>query len=184
MIDTETSGLYGFPRDRVFEVGICSYNIQTGAIEREYNTVIKYNSAELTDEQKNAWIFKHSSLDLSDVYNGTDINTVVNELKSLLSGQRVTMYNVAYDLGKFLRYEPFSLESMGIILQPCLMEFCTPICNIRHRYHGLKYPRLKEAWKLLTGKELNKFVGHRAVDDAYYSAEILSVLVDRYEYTT
>ncbi len=109
VVDTETTGLRGYPEDLIFEIGIVEVNLKTSNIEIAYNEVIGYPIEDLTVEQQKAWIFDHSTLNLESVLKGKAILEVAEDVQILLNDKLVAIYNVAYDYEKFLKYEPFKL---------------------------------------------------------------------------
>ncbi|OLS27451.1 MAG: hypothetical protein HeimC2_11140 [Candidatus Heimdallarchaeota archaeon LC_2] len=183
VVDTETSGLCGYPEDLIFEIGIVEVNLRTLNIEIAYNEVIGYPIEDLTVEQQKAWIFDHSTLNLESVLKGKAIQEVAVDVQNLLNDKLVAMYNVAYDYEKFLKYEPFKLECT---ILPCIMKKSTKHCKVPHPHPKFKYkwPKLIEAQEiLLDGIEIPDFIDpHRAISDAFISAKILLKLISNYDY--
>lgn len=183
VIDTETTGLWGYPEDLILEIGIVKLHLDTSNIVVVYDEIIGYKEEDLSDEQKNAWIFDNSSLSLKSVLKGKRVQDVAKDVQNLLHNKLVAIYNVAYDYDKFLKYEPFNLDCT---ILPCIMKQSTKPCKVPHPSSNLKYkwPRLGEAQEiLLDGHNLPDFLDpHRAISDAYVSAMVLSKLIADHEY--
>ncbi|MHA2032541.1 MAG: 3'-5' exonuclease [Candidatus Kariarchaeaceae archaeon] len=189
VIDTETSGIEGFPHDLVYEIGICCLQIESGDIEPVYNQILGYDENELTKDQKKAWIFQNSTLMLDDVLNARKAEIIALEIRELLHKKYIAFFNCDFDYEKFLQHAPFSLkDGENCYLLPCIMKELTPICKLTNPYYGgYKWPKLVEALEVLfTDEELQDFNQtldrHRALSDAYESAKCLYKLVVEYDF--
>ena len=116
IIDTETTGLTGYPLDRVLEIGIAE--LKDGIVSKVYSEIIRYPDIVEFDKSyinpngtKGIWIYRNSDLRIQDTLEAEkDVETVAEEVRRLVAGREVTAYNVPYDFGKFLDYEPWSLK--------------------------------------------------------------------------
>ncbi len=190
IIDTETSGLNGYPVDIIFEIGICELKIDTGEIIPIYDQIIGYEESQLSDNQKNAWIFENSTLSLDQIINSNKKpEKVAIEVRQLVDQKYVAFYNLDYDHEKFMKYEPYLLEDgNNCLLLPCIMKELTPICKIKNQFRpGYKWPKLDEAQDILFNeKEIEEFKykldRHRAISDAYVSAKLLFKLISEFNF--
>lgn len=127
IIDVETTGLKGIPKDRVLEVGICELDEKTGTIVPFYDSVIRYPDIEefhrdyryidpySGEEKEGCWIFNTGNMDISEVLHAEkDLRTVVYEVRRVVEGKKVTSYNVPYDFGQFLECEPWNLSDCTV----------------------------------------------------------------------
>ena len=119
IIDTETTGLEGYPKDRVLEIGIAELT-EDGEVREVYSEQIRYSDIvefdknyENRDGSKGIWIYRNSDLRMEDTLNAAkDIGTVAAEVREIVSGREVTSYNVGFDFGKFLYHEPWNLRGI------------------------------------------------------------------------
>ncbi len=116
IIDTETTGLEGYPRDRVLEIGIAEYVEETGEVREVYSSLVNYPDLKEYCERKEKtegpiWIFRNSDLSLERILSeGKDVSLVVEEVRNIVKGKRVTAYNVPFDFFRFLLKEPWKLD--------------------------------------------------------------------------
>ena len=55
------------------------------------------------DRSRGICIYRNSDMRMEDTLNAAnDLDTVVREVREIVSGKEVTSYNVKFDLGKFL----------------------------------------------------------------------------------
>ena len=203
IIDTETTGLTGYPHDRVLEIGIAE--LKDGIVSEVYSEIIRYSDIVEFDKSyinpngtKGIWIYRNSDLRIQDTLEAEkDLETVAEEVRRLVAGRVVTAYNVPYDFEKFLDYEPWSLK--GICSIPFdIMDLATEKVYeladddliedkvlqrrlIRERdesYYEDKWVRSIDAYRVLCPDDpmgLDK-MKHRAIDDAVMEGWILKVL--------
>ena len=118
IIDTETTGLHGHPRDRVLEIGIAELNEETLKVEPVYNALVRYRDQDafFADYRKKCgpiWIFDHTDMTPEEIAEkGKDIDQVVADVRSIVYGKAVTSYNVPFDFGRFLYYDPWNLSEI------------------------------------------------------------------------
>lgn len=179
VVDLETTGLGGhLSGDIVLEIGIVKLDTATGTAKIVYDTTIAYPKRELI-KHKDAWIFSNSSLTFEEVENGKPVEVVVKDVRNLVSGKSIAIYNVAYDFEKFLKWPPFSLGEVISKVLPCIMVSATEVCRIPSPFFNYKWPTLEEAQKkLLPGLQIPSTIKfHRAASDAYLSALVLMELI-------
>ncbi len=207
IIDTETTGLNGYPTDRVLEIGIAEYDEQTGKISSVYSEMIRYEDIRKFDEEyvnrdgsAGIWIYKHSDMRIEETLNAAkDLATVVDEVRDIVRGKEVTSYNVGFDFAKFLYEQPWDLKPI-VVRKIDIMDLATKEVMRRARSDSLpdkelqtrlireedesKYPvkwvRSEDAYRALCPEDpmdLEKQT-HRALDDAVMEAWILKALVE------
>ena len=171
VLDTETTGLEGAPRDLVLDVGICKVSLEDGTVEDCYESVLGYDVDDWDGYLRGAWIFSHSDLTIEDVaFARKSAAQVMEEVRRILKGKAVSTYNMEYDLGKFLYREPWSMRGW---FNECtdIMKAATPVCKIpsSYGYKEYQYPRLEVAYDKITEGDPAGLRGkqdHRALSDA------------------
>ncbi|WP_400246220.1 3'-5' exonuclease [Methanomethylophilus alvi] len=203
IIDTETTGLSGYPKDRVLEIGIAE--LEGGSVRPVYSEIIRYpDIAEFDrkyvnlDGSEGIWIYRNTDLRMEDTLNASkDVERVAAEVRAIVSGMEVTSYNVPFDLGKFLYHEPWNLR--GIVERKIdIMKLATSkvyeLCEsdslddkglqerlLREReesYYPEKWVRSIDAYRALCPEDPMGLEGmrHRAIDDAVMEGWILKAL--------
>ena len=118
IIDTETTSLRGYPVDRMLEIDIAEYDGIRGNISLVYSVMIRYDDIVDFDSKyvnidgsRGIWIYRNSDMRMEDTLNAAkDLDTVVREVREIVSGKEVTSYNVGFDFGKFLYQEPWNIR--------------------------------------------------------------------------
>lgn len=118
IIDTETTGLEGYPRDRVLEIGVAEYDELSREVTPVYSEMIRYDDIREFDSEyvnrdgsRGIWIYRNSDMRIEDTLNAEkDLDTVVREVREIVHGKAITAYNVGYDFGRFLYHEPWSIK--------------------------------------------------------------------------
>ncbi len=201
IVDTETTGLYGYPHDLVLEIGAVAVDLETREVEDIYDQVIGYDIDAMTTQQRNCMVYTDPSfndLSVKDTIkahkNGKDLDTVVEEFRDtvydIFDGgmPHMTAYNAPFDFGKFLNYDPWGwIDGDNYIEMPCLMDKATYVCKIRNRY-GYKWPKVDEAINhMFSPRERREYdlhkEKHRALDDARLEANIMLKMIDMGSYT-
>ena len=203
IIDTETTGLSGYPKDRVLEIGIAE--LDGGSVKPVYSEIIRYSDIVEFDRKyvnldgsEGIWIYRNSNLRMEDTLNASkDVERVAAEVRAIVSGMEVTSYNVPFDLGKFLYHEPWNLR--GIVERKIdIMKLATSkvyeLCEsdslddkglqerlLREReesYYPEKWVRPIDAYRALCPEDPMGLEGmrHRAIDDAVMEGWILKAL--------
>ena len=203
IIDTETTGLSGYPKDRVLEIGIAE--LEGGSVKSVYSEIIRYSDIVEFDRNyvnpngsEGIWIYMNSDLRMEDTLNASkDVERVAAEVREIVSGREVTSYNVEFDFGKFLFHEPWNLKDVCSIPYD-IMELATKKVYsladddlisdkdllerlLREReeaYYPNKWIKSIDAYRALCPEDSMGLVGmrHRAIDDAVMEGWILSAL--------
>lgn len=205
IIDTETTGLRGIPEDRVLKIGIAEYDGNSGKISPVYSEMIRYDDIVEFDSKyvnidgsRRIWIYRNSDMRMEDTLNAAkDLDTVVKEVRNIVSGKEVMSYNVGFDFGKFLDREPWCLNDC-CHREIDIMEMATEKVyelaesdsiedkGLRERllrereesYYPEKWVRSIDAYRVLCPEDPMKLEGmrHRAIDDAVMEGWILKSL--------
>ena len=203
IIDTETTGLSGYPKDRVLEIGIAE--LEEGSVKPVYSEIIRYPDIVEFDRKyvnldgsEGIWIYRNSDLRMEDTLNASkDLEMVAAEVREIVSGREVTSYNVPFDFGKFLFHEPWNLKELCSVPYD-IMELATkrvyslaeddliPDKGLRERllgereesYYPNKWIRSIDAYRALCPEDPMGLEGmrHRAIDDAVMEGRILQQL--------
>ncbi|WP_400218965.1 3'-5' exonuclease [Methanomethylophilus alvi] len=203
IIDTETTGLEGYPKDRVLEIGIAE--LEEGSVKPVYSEIIRYSDIVEFDRKyvnpdgsEGIWIYRNSDLRMEDTLNASkDVERVAAEVREIVSGREVTSYNVEFDFGKFLYHEPWNLKKLCSVPYD-IMELATERVHslaeedmipdkmlqdrlLREReesYYPNKWIRSIDAYRALCPEDPMGLEGmrHRAVDDAVMEGWILQQL--------
>ena len=203
IIDTETTGLSGYPKDRVLEIGIAE--LEGGSVKSVYSEIIRYSDIVEFDRKyvnldgsEGIWIYRNSDLRIEDTLNAAkDVETVAAEIREIVSGREVTSYNVPFDFGKFLYHEPWNLKELCSVPYD-IMELATkrvyslaeedmiPDRALQERllreredsYYPEKWVRSIDAYHVLCPEDPMGLEGmrHRAIDDAVMEGWILKAL--------
>ena len=178
VLDTETTGLFGAPKDVVVDVGITKVSLRHETVEDVYSSVLGYDVDEWDDYKRNAWIFQNTDMTLDMVAGAPPAINVIEDVRRILRNKAVTSYNVAYDMNKFLYLEPWCLRGT---FKPCtdIMVAATEVCKLPSEYYERKYryPKLDYAYsKILDGEDpagINGVQDHRALSDARMASYIM-----------
>ncbi|MCL1811524.1 MAG: 3'-5' exonuclease [Methanomassiliicoccaceae archaeon] len=177
VIDTETTGLNGGPRDVVVDIGICSVDITKGIVKDIYSSIVGYDVADWEDHRAKAWIFGNSDLTLDKVAAAKPLFKVKEEVAMLLRGKVVTSYNVPFDLDKFLFREPWHLKGIFSVCTD-IMKAATDVCRIPSEFYGVsyKFPKLEHAYKTIVNGDpagIGDKQDHRALSDARMASYVM-----------
>ena len=203
IIDTETTGLEGYPKDRVLEIGIAE--LEEGSVKPMYSEIIRYSDIVEFDRKyvnldgsEGIWIYRNSDLRIEDTLNAAkDVESVAAEVREIVSGREVTSYNVPFDFGKFLYHEPWNLKELCSVPYD-IMELATkrvyslaeedmiPDRALQERllrereesYYPEKWVRSIDAYRALCPEDPMGLEGmrHRAIDDAVMEGFVLKTL--------
>ena len=169
VLDTETTGLDGAPKDLVLDIGICRVNLREGTVEDCYSSVLGYDVDEWDECLTGAWIFSNSDLTIDDIaFARKSALQVMDEVRRLLKGKNVTAYNKQFDFGRFLYQEPWNMRGW---FNECsdIMKAAAGVCKIPGKYGDYQYPKLEFAYgKIPEGDPagLGGKQDHRALSDA------------------
>lgn len=150
------------------------------------------------DGSRRIWIYRNSDMRMEDTLNAAkNLETVVREVREIVSGEEVTSYNVGFDFDKYLDLEPWSLKDIAARKMD-IMELATAKVYeladsdsiedkvlqerlLRERedsYYPEKGVRSIDAYRVLCPEDPMGLEGmrHRAIDDAVMEGWILKAL--------
>ena len=102
----------------MLEIGIAEYDEDSGRISPVYSEMIRYpdirefDSGYVNDDgSRGIWIYRNSDMRIEDTLDAEkDLETVIGEVRGIVTGKEVTSYNVPFDFFRFLLPEPWSLQ--------------------------------------------------------------------------
>jgi DNA polymerase-3 subunit epsilon len=167
VIDLETTGFA--PGDCIVEIGVVELDLETGQTEVLIDMPVR--EGQFTREAHGrSWIFRHSTLEVSDVLGATSWRNARRELAWVLDKYAVTAFNKAFDF-RFLIHR--GLEPKRHL--PCPMMVASEVLRLPGVSGSCKWPSLEEAWR-------HYFPGdgyieqHRAFDDAVHEALLIKAM--------
>jgi len=175
VLDTETTGLNGYPNDLVVDIAICKVDPRKGKVENAYSSVVGYNTDNWTEETKNSWIFLNTDLTVDEVSKAPDVKKVAADVAKILRGRNVTAFNKEFDLNRFLYHEPWNLRNV-IKESKCIMLASKDVCRLPGLYDDYKWPRLDQAYSMIVPGDpaaINGEQTHRALSDAVMASYVL-----------
>jgi len=176
VIDTETTGLDGYPVDVIVDIGVSKVNFVKETVEDVYSSMVGYDISTWSEERQHAWIFENTDLTLIDVFNAPRPNTVINDLLPILFGRYVTAFNTGYDLVKFLYHSPWNFNTLFAEVTD-IMKAAVPVCKVpRATGVGYKFPKLQEAYDIITAGDpagINGKQDHRALSDTRVAGHVM-----------
>jgi len=188
VLDTETTGLFGAPKDVVVDIGITRVSIMKGTVEDVYSSVLGYDVDEWDDYRRNAWIFNNTDMTLDMVSEAPSATKVIEDVRRILKGKHVTAYNVGYDMDKFLYQEPWSLKGMFYLCTD-IMKAATEVCKLPSEYYGrqYRYPKLDYAYSHIVEGDpagIDGVQDHRALSDARMASYLMIKMYRDGDYRT
>lgn len=177
VLDTETTGLDGYPKDVVVDIAVCEVDLDKGTVTTAYSSVVGHDVTSWPEEMRNAWIFQNTDLTLDMVERARPAADVAADIRTLLKGKRVTSFNVGFDMDKFLYREPWNLSDI-IDEKHCIMLASKDVCKLPGLY-DFKWPRLDQAYPMITEGDPARIEGnqtHRALSDAVMASHVLIAL--------
>jgi len=181
VLDTETTGLDGFPTDHIVDVAVCRVRPYRDTVEPVLSTVVGHDISTWSQNQREAWIFQNTDLTLEQVAKATPAPFVTAELRSMLENRMTTSFNVGFDFDKFLFHEPWRLRE-AVHLTPCIMLRAMPVCKLPGTYDVYKWPKLQQAYDMLVDgdpADIGEEQKHRAMEDAVMASHVLLELIRR-----
>ncbi len=179
VIDTETTGLSGYPEDLVIEIGIAEVDTDAFTVEPAFESLVGYDTDQWCDRWKESWIFSHSTLNLKDLKTAPKLKDVVDQVRYMLVGENVTSYNMPFDFKKYLDRKPWNLRNIGCVKMPDIMEAAADYFKEPSPFGGYRWPRLERAYKVLCKDDpagINNKQEHRALSDAIAAGYVLLAL--------
>lgn len=179
VLDTETTGLRGFPDDVVVDIAVCKVDLGKGTVDEVYSSIVGHDVSKWSTERKNSWIFQNTDLTVDAVASAPPAEKVAADIRRLLEGKNVTSFNIGFDMDKFLYHEPWNLRN---VIRPsrCIMLASKNVCKLPGLYEDYKWPRLDEAYSIILDgddpAEINGNQTHRALSDAVMASHILIAL--------
>lgn len=171
VVDLETTGFFA-NSDLIVEIGIVLVNTETKKIELVFDHVVK-DSRFNPIRHKDSWVFKNTTLKVSDVEKAQPISTYTKELQDLFDQYPMTAYNKRFDVS-FLTAAGFKLNDIK-----CLMQTSKQYSNAKNKNGGKKVPSMEEIYNQFFMTEGQVYVEqHRAGADAMDEAKLLLHLVD------
>lgn len=174
MIDTETTGLEGYPTDLVVEIGICKIDLVNETVEDVFTAVVGYETEHWSDKQKDSWIFSNSTLTLQDVDQAVLAHNLAYHILPILYGKPATSYNTEFDFVRFLYKKPWYLRNAIIeVADPMLAA--SKVCGLT-RDGRPKHPKLEEAYDMIVDGDPAGIDGnqaHRAISDARVASHVM-----------
>lgn len=187
VLDTETTGLNGFPDDFVVDIGIVEADTEANTVTPVFSSVVGYDTDDWSDDQKDSWIFTHSSLSLEYVKHAPRAKDVADQVRYILAGNNVTSYNMLFDFKKFLDHRPWDLKHLNIRRMPDIMEAAAEYFEEPSPFGGYRWPKLDRAYRELCPQDpagISKGQEHRALSDAVAAGYVLLALYVRGFYET
>lgn len=186
VLDTETTGLYGAPRDVVVDIGICEMSLEDGTVKEVYSSVLGYDTTCWDDYLKNAWIFQNTNMTLAMVEEAPPAMDVIDDVRRILRNRMVTSYNTEYDFGKFLYEEPWSLRGSFLECND-IMKAAKNVCKLDSGFYGgdYRYPKLDYAYSTLVEGDpagINGVQSHRALSDAYMASYLAIAMYRNHQF--
>jgi len=175
VLDTETTGLNGYPSDLVVDIAICRVDPKRGTVDNVYSSVVGYKTEDWPEETKNAWIFLNTDLTVDAVSEAPDAKKVAADVANILKGRNVTAFNKDFDLNRFLYHPPWNLHNV-IMEADCIMLASKDVCRIEGLYGDYKWPKLEEAYSMIVKGDPADIRGtqtHRALSDAVMASYVL-----------
>lgn len=173
VLDTETTGLGGaLEGDVIVELGIARVDLDLKKVYPEYGKIVHQN---LTPAQQKSWVFEHTDLTPEEVANSPwAAEDVRDDIVDIYYDGVFTAYNVDFDFGKYLDFEPWLFNPA---LAPCIM------CECADRYNDGRWFTAQAAYNLLCPDNPAGVPGgrerHRALSDAVFEGHILLALCEK-----
>ncbi len=168
VLDTETSGLSSV--DQVIEIGICDLSGRVLMEQRIKPTVAISEGA-----------FEKHGISLSDLSDSPSWPDVLEEVKSILSGRKVIIFNSGFDLAMLSQTcAAFNLDSSWLekLDVKCAMELCALAFGSTNRYGSIS---LEDASYFAQAEW--KGEAHSAIADSIMTADILNNIYQSYRTT-
>lgn len=183
VLDTETTGLEGGPRDAVVDVGICEVVLSTGRVADLYSSIVGYDITGWSEEMCHSWIFENTDLTVEAVAAAKPFQAVKSEVMGVIRGKCLTTYNMQFDLDRFLYREPWGIPSGFFLECDDIMFAAADACRLHQMDErvesamGFRYPKLDYAYRHILKDEdpagIRGKQGHRALSDARVASHLM-----------
>lgn len=171
VLDIETTGFYPKKGDVIVEVGMALVDTYAKTIKKLFDAVVLDDKFDTANTHAYSWIFKNSTLRVSDVMNANSLESYRDEIQGYLDKYPITAFNMKFDTS-FMAENGFTFKKTK-----CLMEASHPY-NVNLDKRGrTKMPNVEEIYNQFYPNE-NYIETHRAYDDAYHEGKILLKLVE------
>lgn len=183
VLDIETTGLDGYEKgDKILSVGIARVDIQNRTVSPVFYSPIYH---ELTEQDRDAWIFKTKNMDPSEITGAPWGDFFVAGLvASIIDSMTVTTYNTAFDLDLFL--DPwleteYADDKPFYFRAPCLMRASAQVPEIPRTMHedGSCWPSLKSTYYQICEERQAGIRTHHALNDAVIAGQVMLALMER-----
>jgi hypothetical protein len=172
ILDLETTGLDGFPSDRIVQFGYLLCQVYEND-SNKYELIpsesgeINIFEPEYRDVYKKSYIFVNDYLDYQIWKKGAlNFDRSVVQIQKIITNKILCCYNVNFDLAKFLYREPFNVRerAVGRLTDPMIaMTFEARIP--RSHGGGFKWPKLSESFDFVTNNPSFVVQKHNALAD-------------------
>ncbi len=115
IVEALTDGDYGFPLDRIAEIGICRVDLETKDVESLYGSRIMLEEGSFTAKQRE-YLENHSHIKVSELQDAPDLYTVIDEVAEILREKTVTSFDIGMSVNRFLAFEPWCLTHMMTVM--------------------------------------------------------------------
>lgn len=115
VIQVVTDGDYGFPLDRVCEIGICRVDLDTASVDSIYSAHVLLDPGSFTKKQR-AYFESTSGEPVETLLKGVRLEDIVTDVKNLLTGKMITSFDVSFTIKKFLINEPWDISKEMTIM--------------------------------------------------------------------
>lgn len=109
VIQAITDGEYGFPLDRVCEIGICRVDLGRRTVDSVYSARVFLEEGSFTKKQR-SYFEESTGEPVSILSDGMPLEVVVEDVKALLRGGTVTSFDVSFTIKRFLINEPWDIS--------------------------------------------------------------------------
>lgn len=177
VLDTETTGLHGAPRDVVVDIAVCRVSLSEGTVEPIYSSVVGHDTSKWDDSKRRSWIFENTDMTLEMIDDAPPFEQVHSEVSDILRDNSVTSYNTDYDMDKFLYPKPWGFKGL-FTLRKDIMKAAMYVCKLPSQYYHVeyRYPRLEHAYSVITENDPAGIEGvqdHRALSDAIVASHVM-----------
>lgn len=167
VLDLETTG-FTPKTGKIVEIGISGLHLPTGRVLPLFNSVCREPG--LTMKDRNAWIFKNSSLTVEEVREAPTLEEIKPTVQRIIDNTKsLTAFNRDFDF-RFLEHHGFNIHTAA----DCPMRVLAPVTKLpfKNGKPGNKFPTVEEAWAFLF-PDAPYIEEHRGFDDSLHEAKIL-----------
>ena len=177
VIDLETTGIYGYPRDKILELALVRINDDLSK-ELILDTLVSHPERYRTFID-NCWWSGLSDVKFDDLSNSPSMEEIWINLKSILRGERLTSWNVAFDLSKFIAKMEKRYGKIGYMKERCPMWASGR--HMKSIFGRVKPPKLEEAANFYQIHRSEEDY-HRARFDTLLAADVIIEMIKRGHY--